>query len=179
MFTIRQRLWARAVVLATAAQSYWQAVQKLTVTTGKLAEQLGLLYGSRHGIMGSVGKAVSETGHQLHTLKAMPATANLVKQLPSLRREIHDLLVFIKQAQRSELKGEAYVDVTIGCTFSDDGISWNYQTGDNSFTGGAYGHAEWFTTSVMKRSNCLDLAKDVVSEIEGRIYELASFQEAQ
>ncbi|MFN9912903.1 MAG: hypothetical protein ACK53L_09975, partial [Pirellulaceae bacterium] len=55
-------------------------------------------------------------------------------------------------------------------------ITWNYQTGDNSFTGGAYGHPEWFTTSIMSRSNCKEIVDDLISEIEGRISELASYQ---
>lgn len=70
----------------------------------------------------------------------------------------------------------AWVDVTIGCTFDFEAgeISWSYQTGDNSFTGGAYGHPEWFTACIFSGSNCKDLTADLVSEIEDRICEIAS-----
>ena len=69
-----------------------------------------------------------------------------------------------------------YIYLTVGCTFdfAEGYITWSYQTGDNSFTGGAYGHPEWFTTSIFGRSNCNDIAKDLIEEIEGHIHELGS-----
>jgi hypothetical protein len=115
----------------------------------------------------------------------------LLKQLPSLRQELYSLLVAIKKdADWHTLRryfrwsdssySTPYVDVTIGCTFdfAEGCISWSFQTGDNSFTGGAYGHPEWFTTSVLRRANCKDLAKDLIEEIEGRIHELQPYQAA-
>lgn len=111
-----------------------------------------------------------------------PATQKLLKQLPALRHEIYDLLVAIKnwtdwyELSSSNSNGDpGYIDVTIGLTFGEDCISWNYQTGDNSFTGGAYGHPEWFTTALSRRSNCKEIAKDVISDITNRIHELASY----
>lgn len=103
----------------------------------------------------------------------------LLKQLPSLRLSIYKLLVAIKKDQCWEPSPDAeepYIDFTIGCTFSftDGEIAWGFRTGDNSFTGGAYGHREWFTTSILRRSSCMDLATDLISEIDSRICELAS-----
>lgn len=46
--------------------------------------------------------------------------------------------------------------VTFG--LSTDG-SWSYQTGDNSCTGGAYGHAYWGLAYLHRRSNCKELAQ--------------------
>ena len=115
-----------------------------------------------------------------------PAVRKLLKQLPSLRQELYSLLVAIKKdadwrTLRRDFRDDPddstpYIDVTIGCTFdfTEGCITWSYQTGDNSFTGGAYSHPEWFTTSILSRSNCEDLAKDLIEEIEGRIHELAS-----
>ncbi len=116
-----------------------------------------------------------------------PAVRKLLKQLPSLRQELYSLLVEIKKGadwynlrrdfrEASPDDSVPYVDVTIGCTFdfTEGCITWSFQTGDNSFTGGAYGHPEWFTTSILSRSNCKDLAKDLIEEIEGRIHELGS-----
>jgi hypothetical protein len=51
--------------------------------------------------------------------------------------------------------------ITFG--LSDDG-SWNYQTGDNSFTGGAYGHPYWGLTYLDRRSNCKELAQSTFDE---------------
>lgn len=110
----------------------------------------------------------------------------LQKQLPSLRKELYSLLLQVKKNQdwRSLRKdftdyaedGPAYIDITIGCTFNwEDGeITWNYQTGDNSYTGGAYGHSEWFTASILSRSNCKEIADDLISDISNRIAELSS-----
>jgi hypothetical protein len=106
------------------------------------------------------------------------------KSLKTLQQDIYSLLVAIKKDEdwprlteefRKNGEDAAWIDVTIGCTFDDAGeISWNYQTGDNSFTGGAYGHPEWFNVTVCSRSNCRGLAADVISEVEGRICELTS-----
>jgi len=119
-----------------------------------------------------------------------PAVQKLLKQLPGLRQELYSLLVAIKKdtdwyTLRQEVlefgpstDPTPYVEVTIGCTFNfaEGWINWGFQTGDNSFTGGAYGHPEWFNTSLFTRSNCKDIAKDLIEEIEGRIHELQSIQ---
>jgi hypothetical protein len=52
--------------------------------------------------------------------------------------------------------------VTIGA--SPDG-SWHYQTGDNSYSGGAYGHPAWGLCYLYRRSNCAELARGAVDEI--------------
>lgn len=51
------------------------------------------------------------------------------------------------------------MQVTIGFTPSDnDGpAGWHYQTGDNSYSGGAYGHAHWGVISLYRRSNCREI----------------------
>lgn len=53
--------------------------------------------------------------------------------------------------------------VTIG--WSEDG-KWSYQTGDNSFTGGAYGYPHWAVVSLYRRSNCRELARDIIDQLE-------------
>jgi len=52
--------------------------------------------------------------------------------------------------------------VTIGA--SVDG-SWHYQTGDNSFTGGAYGHRHWAVVYLYRRSDSIALAQDALNEL--------------
>jgi hypothetical protein len=115
-----------------------------------------------------------------------PGAQKLLKQLPSLRQELYSLLVAIKKdadwcTLRRDFRDDPddstpYIDVTIGCTFdfTEGCITWSYQTGDNSFTGRAYGHREWFTTSILGRSNCRDLARELTEEIESRIRQLGS-----
>lgn len=56
--------------------------------------------------------------------------------------------------------------VTIGATPNDEGeLIWSYQTGDNSYTGGAYSHAHWGVVYLYRRSNCKELAHQAVEEI--------------
>ncbi len=120
----------------------------------------------------------------------------IFKSLPSLKREIRELLISIKKDQdwkqlRADFSDDEtpHIQVTIGCTFDYDkgevpcqftiskkslGLRWNYQTGDNSYTGGAYGHPEWFIVYLTSRTNCSNEAKDIISEIEGRIHECFS-----
>jgi len=124
---------------------------------------------------------------KLQTMKQVDSRlCTFAKSLQTLKHDLYGLLVTIKGDQhwpsmRAEAikNGEdgAWVDVTIGCTFNLGAgeISWNYQTGDNSFTGGAYGHPEWFNVTLCSRSNCWGLTGDLISEIEGRICELASY----
>lgn len=62
--------------------------------------------------------------------------------------------------------------VTIGAEKNDDGFfSWSYQTGDNSYTGGAYGFPHWAIINLYRRSNCRALALDAVNEILDLIHQ--------
>lgn len=57
--------------------------------------------------------------------------------------------------------------VTIGFTpeTEDKDASWSYQTGDNSFTGGAYSHPHWAVVSLYRRSNSRKIAEDCGDQI--------------
>ena len=59
------------------------------------------------------------------------------------------------------------MQVTIGFTPSteDKPCSWHYQTGDNAYSGGAYGHPHWAVVCLHRRSNSLELAKEAAEEI--------------
>lgn len=62
------------------------------------------------------------------------------------------------------------MQVTIGATPSDDGyLNWDYQTGDNSYSGGAYLHHNWGVVSLYRKSNCRELAKEAVQQIADSI----------
>lgn len=55
--------------------------------------------------------------------------------------------------------------VTFGVTVADDGnLSWSYQTGDNSYTGGAYGHPYWGVVTLTRESDCGELAMEAMEE---------------
>lgn len=52
----------------------------------------------------------------------------------------------------------------------DENGEWSYQTGDNSYTGGAYGFLYWGLVYLNRRSNCKELAQsafnDAVDQME-------------
>jgi hypothetical protein len=117
----------------------------------------------------------------------MKGNLAILTDIPQLRKDLRELFILLKKEidysnfDKSDDDSIPGLDVTIGCTFDfdDASISWNYQTGDNSYTGGAYGHPEWFTCFVTKRTNCKELADDIINEIHDRIQEIASWQKQQ
>ena len=42
---------------------------------------------------------------------------------------------------------------------------WSWQSGDNSFSGSAYFYPHWGIVAVYRRSNSLDLARDIRSQL--------------
>jgi len=85
-------------------------------------------------------------------------------------RDIRALLVFLKstigddyRAAGDEESATPSMCVTIGANAS--GSDWSYQTGDNSFTGGAYSFPHWAVITLTRRSNSLELARDVIDQI--------------
>ncbi len=86
-----------------------------------------------------------------------------------LTMEIERLLIGLKPTIADEYRcsDEAEdmtpgIPVTIGASSF---TSWSYQTGDNSFTGAAYGHHHWGVICLNRRSNCMELAAEAVDQI--------------
>jgi hypothetical protein len=55
------------------------------------------------------------------------------------------------------------IQLTIG--WSAESGEWSYQTGDNSYTGGAYHYPHWAVVGVYRRSNSVELARDIQSQL--------------
>ena len=51
-------------------------------------------------------------------------------------------------------------------TVASDGKQWNYQTGDNSYTGGAYGLPHWAVTTIMPDTDPLEVYETVIDQLE-------------
>lgn len=49
--------------------------------------------------------------------------------------------------------------LTIGCSYDKP---WSFQTGDNSFSGGAYGHRFWGIGAITRTCNSVELAKEII-----------------
>lgn len=86
-----------------------------------------------------------------------PNQRELTSLFVALRSDIGD------EYRASEEDTEPSMCVTLGFT-PEDG-SWDFQTGDNSYTGGAYLHPDWAVVSVYRDSNARELAKEVVEQL--------------
>jgi len=87
---------------------------------------------------------------------------DICRLLKSLKRDIGDDY----RASDDPDDNPPGMQVTVGGTIAEDGtINWHYQTGDNSYSGGAYSHAYWGVISLYRRSNSMELAKDISNQI--------------
>ena len=95
----------------------------------------------------------------------IPPKAHLI----GFRRDLEALLKSLKPTIGNEYRAHPDdtipgISVTIGAEVTEDGIAWNYQTGDNSYTGGAYGFAHWGICDLHRKDNCRKLAEDIVEQ---------------
>ncbi len=66
---------------------------------------------------------------------------------------------------------EPGIQLTVGYTpktyngVEHDTDSWNFQTGDNSWTGDAYSHPIWGVVGVYRISNCREVAREIIDQI--------------
>ena len=75
---------------------------------------------------------------------------------------ITEIAALIRDLKTSYHPGTDGLDLTV----STDAKSRNYgwQTGDNSFTGGAYGYPYWVVVTVYGRSNSRLIAREIVNQ---------------
>lgn len=118
------------------------------------------------------------TTSNMNTTENLPAKANLAILVKSLLPEsgywaarygepIADN-VFATEAEAEEYENatEAVpvsVCLTVGWTPETGG--WHYQTGDNSYTGGAYGHAIWAVVWITSDSIPDEVADEILNEL--------------
>jgi hypothetical protein len=88
-----------------------------------------------------------------------------------MRHELIELIELIQDNIEPDFRAYEDDDVpgtllTIG---TDDGSKWGYQTGDNSYTGGAYGYRVWGVAGVYKDSDPADVADDIMAQIDDQL----------
>ena len=97
---------------------------------------------------------------KLPTIRELSALVRYVsQQVP--RVSDHDAADYIDKWSGDPLPS---ICLTIGWD-PDDG-AWSYQTGDNSFTGGAYGYPIWAVTSVYRRQDSRAVARDLIDQLD-------------
>jgi hypothetical protein len=51
-------------------------------------------------------------------------------------------------------------------TIGADDTGWSWQTGDTSFTGGAYGYADWGSVAIGRGDDATTLAAELLADLE-------------
>ena len=64
---------------------------------------------------------------------------------------------------------------SMAITIGADDKGWSYQTGDNSFTGGAYGYANWGLGTIDRDSDPADVAAQLLDSLESSCEDGARF----
>jgi len=87
-------------------------------------------------------------------------------KLPTIRELsalIRDVKTDICDEYRETKDSLPNISLTVG--WNDQGGSWGFQTGDNSFTGGAYHFPHWGVVNVYRRSDSRELAREIRAQL--------------
>jgi len=86
-------------------------------------------------------------------------------------KDLVNLLIKLKKHINTDMLQEGDTLPSIQITISVDKLlsDWNYQTGDNSYSGGCYGDPYWGVGSLYRRTNCKQLAKDLIEDLANQI----------
>jgi hypothetical protein len=93
-------------------------------------------------------------------------------KLPTVR-DLAALVRAVKRTIRDEYRADEYEDMPSVCLtvgWKPSG-AWSYQTGDNSYTGGAYGYPYWGVVTVYRRSDSRAVARDIRRQLAELAYE--------
>lgn len=87
-----------------------------------------------------------------------PTIKDLSAIVRSIKKEIqNDYRAF----DEDEMPG---IQLTVG--FNPKSGEWDYQKGDNSYTGSAYGYKDWAVVGVYRKSNSREVARDILDQLE-------------
>jgi hypothetical protein len=86
----------------------------------------------------------------------LPTLTELAELVRSIKRDIGD------DYQAFENDDTPGIQLTIGC---DEEGNWDYQTGDNSYSGAAYHYPHWAVVGVYRRSNSKEVARDIRDQL--------------
>jgi len=81
--------------------------------------------------------------------------------LQDLERLILAIIPDIQDDYIDEEGDEPFIQLTVG----SDGTDWSWQTGDNSYTGGAYAYPHWAIVYITRDCDPMALALDIENQI--------------
>jgi hypothetical protein len=84
-----------------------------------------------------------------------------------LRTELARLVRNVREDISSEYRAfegdeKPGIQLTVGARHD----SWSFQTGDNSFSGGAYGYPHWGVIGVYRDTNSFEAADDLIGQLD-------------
>jgi len=83
---------------------------------------------------------------------------------PEVYSDIKEFLRINMPGFRKDAREYGELELTVAV--SDDGSQWSYQTGDNSYTGGAYSLPHWAVTTIMPDSEHKEVYSEIISQLE-------------
>lgn len=86
-----------------------------------------------------------------------------IKEIATLVRHVKSFVPKDDPDYIAEYDDEPGIDLTIGVDVETG--DWSYQSGDNSYTGGAYGYRDWGVTRVYRSSNSRNVARDLLDQV--------------
>lgn len=90
----------------------------------------------------------------------------LIKDLAKLVKNVKSYIADDYRAfEEDDIPG---IQLTVG--WNAETGEWDYQTGDNSFTGGAYHYPIWGVVGVYRRSNSLEIARDIRNQLADGVW---------
>jgi hypothetical protein len=90
-----------------------------------------------------------------------------IKELAALVRAVK---VGIEDEYRA-FDGEDIPGTQLTIGWSPEDGDWDFQTGDNSYTGAAYPYPIWAVQGVYRRSNSREVARDLIAELEEQAWQ--------
>ena len=87
--------------------------------------------------------------------------------------KIKDVQKALKEIKKYELDPDiSDLDVTLAWLDKETGENnWTIQIGDNCFMGSAYFFKHWAIGIIGRRTNCRELAKDLIRELQDLYYQ--------
>lgn len=86
-----------------------------------------------------------------------------IKELSALVRGLKPRIMDDYRSEGCEDLPYPTMDLTVG--WGPETGEWSYQTGDNSYTGGAYGFPFWAVATIDRRSNSREVAKELIAKL--------------
>lgn len=87
----------------------------------------------------------------------LPLIKDLVPLIKNIKKTISD------EYRAFDEDGIPGIQLTVGACMNTG--EWDYQTGDNSYSGAAYFYSDWAVVGVYRRSNSLEVARDIRQQL--------------